>query len=68
MKVPRTAEMGGASFIPTFVKDDFVGVSNSVEHLQKLIYVVYAYCCKWRLKTNASVVVCRVSNVVGKKP
>ena len=29
--------------------DDFVGVSESGEQLQKLIYVVHAYCRKWRL-------------------
>ena len=34
--------------------DDFVGVSDSGEQLQKLIDVVHAYCCKWRLKTNVS--------------
>ena len=31
--------------------DDFVGVSDSKEQLQKLIDVVYSYCSKWRLKT-----------------
>ena len=30
--------------------DDFVGVSDSKEQLQKLIDVVYSYCSKWRLK------------------
>ena len=34
--------------------DDFVGVSNSEEELQRLINVAHAYCCKWRLKTNVS--------------
>ena len=34
--------------------DDFVGVSNSEEELQRLINVVHAYCCKWRLKANVS--------------
>ena len=34
--------------------DDFVGVSDSEEHLQKLIDVIHAYCCKWRLKANVS--------------
>ena len=32
--------------------DDFVGVSDSNESLQKLIAVVYSYCSKWRLQTN----------------
>ena len=36
--------------------DDFVGVSDSGEELQKLIAVVHAYCCKWRLKANVSAV------------
>ena len=31
-----------------------MGVSDSGEQLQKLIDVVHAYCCKWRLKANAS--------------
>ena len=30
--------------------DDFVGVSDSRESLQKLIVVVHGYCNKWRLK------------------
>ena len=34
--------------------DDFVGVSDSKESLQKLIYVVYIYCSKWRLRANVS--------------
>ena len=34
--------------------DDFVGVSDSRESLQKLIDVVYRYCKKWRLKANVS--------------
>ena len=32
--------------------DDFVGVSDSKENLQKLIDVVYSYCSKWRLQAN----------------
>ena len=32
--------------------DDFVGVSESRESLQKLINVVYRYCNMWRLKAN----------------
>ena len=42
--------------------DDFVGVSDSRESLQKLIYVVHGYCNKWRLKANVSksaVMVCK---------
>ena len=34
--------------------DDFVGVSDSEEHLQKLMDVVYAFCCKWWLKANVT--------------
>ena len=29
--------------------DDFVGISDSKESLQKLLDVVYSYCNKWRL-------------------
>ena len=32
--------------------DDFVGVSDSKESLQKFIDVVYSYCSKWRLLAN----------------
>ena len=32
--------------------DDFVGVSDSKESLQKLIDVVYSYCIKWRFRAN----------------
>ena len=34
--------------------DGFVGVSDSKESLQKLIYVVHGYCNKWKLKANVS--------------
>ena len=34
--------------------DDFVGVSDSRESLQKLIDLVHRYCNKWRLKANVS--------------
>ena len=34
--------------------DDFVGVSDSKESLEKLIDVVYGYCNKWRVKANES--------------
>ena len=34
--------------------NDFVGVCDSGEQLQKLIDVVHAYCCKWRLTANVS--------------
>ena len=34
--------------------DDFVGVSESGEQLQKVIDVVYSYCREWRLKANVS--------------
>ena len=32
--------------------DDFVGISDSKESLQKLLDVVYSYCSKWRLRAN----------------
>ena len=38
--------------------DDFVGVSDSRESLQKLIDVVHGYCNKWRLKANVSKSAC----------
>ena len=41
--------MGGMLFA-----DDFVGVSESRESLQKLTDVVYRYCNRWRLKANVS--------------
>ena len=34
--------------------DDFVGVSESGEQLQRVIDVVHSYCWKWRLKANVS--------------
>ena len=35
--------------------DDFVGISDSKESLQKLLLdVVYSYCSKWRLRANVS--------------
>ena len=34
--------------------DDFVGVSDSKESLQKLMDVVHGYCNKWSLKANVS--------------
>ena len=34
--------------------DDFVGVSDSKENLQKLIDVVYGFCNRWRLRANVS--------------
>ena len=34
--------------------DDFVGISDSKESLQKLLDVVYSYCSKWRLQANVS--------------
>ena len=33
--------------------DDFVGISDSQESLQNLIFV-YRYCSKWRLQANVS--------------
>ena len=34
--------------------DDFVGVSDSKENLQKLIDVVHGFCNRWRLRANVS--------------
>ena len=34
--------------------DDFVGVNQSGEQLQRVIDVVHSYCMKWRLKANVS--------------
>ena len=34
--------------------DDFVGVSESGEQLQRVIDVVHSYCRKWRLKANVT--------------
>ena len=42
----------GASISGMLFADDFVGVSDSEEHLQKLIDVVHAYYCKWWLKAD----------------
>ena len=36
--------------------DDFVGISDSKESLQKLLDVVYSYCSKWRLQLMKSAV------------
>ena len=47
MEISNGKSMGGMSFA-----DDFVGVSESRETLQKLIDVVYRYCNRWRLKAN----------------
>ncbi len=48
IELSNGARIGGMLFA-----DDFVG-SDSGEQLQKLIDVVHAYCCKWRLKVNVS--------------
>ena len=48
--------------------DDFVGMSDSRENLQKLIDVVHKFCNRWRLKANVSkcaVVVFSKSKVPG---
>ena len=42
----------GKTFGGMLFADDFVGVSDSKESVQKLIDVVYSYCSKWRLQTN----------------
>ena len=45
----RGGGLGGLLFA-----DDFIGVSQPKDQLQTLIYVVHAYCRKWRLKANLS--------------
>ena len=42
-------KVGGLPFA-----DDFVGVSESGEQLQRVKDVVHSYCRKWRLKANVS--------------
>ena len=54
LKEVEQAELGiqlsnGKTFGGMLYADDFVGVSDSKENLQKLIDVVYSYCSKWRL-------------------
>ena len=41
-------------FLVHVFADDFVGISDSKESLQKLLDVVYSYCSKWRLRANVS--------------
>ena len=58
LKEVEQAELGiqlssGKTFGGMLFADDFVGVSDSKESLQKLIDV-YCYCSKWRLQTNMS--------------
>ena len=57
LKEVEQAELGiqlssGKTFGGMLFADDFVGVSDSKESLQKLIDVVYSYCSKWRLRAN----------------
>ena len=57
LKEVEQAELGiqlsnGKTFGEMLFADDFVGVSDSKESLQKLIDVVYSYCSKWRLRAN----------------
>ena len=47
IEISSGKRMGGM-----LLADDFVGVSESRESLQKLIDVVYRYCNRWRLKAN----------------
>ena len=59
LKVVEQAKLGvqlssGKKIGRMLFADDFVGVSNSKESLQKLIDVVHGYCNKWRLKANVS--------------
>ena len=57
LKEVEQAELGiqlssGKTIGGMLFADDFVGVSDSKESLQKLIDVVYSYCSKWRLRAN----------------
>ena len=57
LKEVEKAELGihlgeGGKIGGMLFADDFVGLSDSKEQLQKLIDVVYSYCSKWRLKAN----------------
>ena len=54
MELSDGSTIGGMLFA-----DDFVGVSNSEEELQRLINVAHAYCCKWSLSKSAVVVFAR---------
>ena len=49
VQLSSSKKIGGMLFA-----DDFVGVSDSKESLQKRIDVVHGYCNKWRLKANVS--------------
>ena len=57
LKVVEQAKLGvqlssGKKIGGMLFADDFVGVSDSKESLQKLIDVVHGYCNKWKLKAN----------------
>ena len=57
LKEVEQAELGiqlssGKTFGGMLFADDFVGVSDSKESLQKRIDVVYSYYSKWRLRAN----------------
>ena len=47
--------------------DDFVGLSDSKEQLQKLIDIIYSYCNKWRLKANVTKSVVMVFAIIHKE-
>ena len=49
VQLNNVKSIGGLCFV-----DEFVGMSNASENLQKLIYVVHKYCNQWRLKANVS--------------
>ena len=51
----------GKSIAGMLFADDFVGVSNSRQSLQKIIDVVHGYCNRWRLKMYVSKMVWKVS-------
>ena len=44
----------GSTIGGLLIADDFVGVCDSEEELQRLINVAHAYCCKWKLRANVS--------------
>ena len=49
IQLSNAKTVGGMLFV-----DDFVGISDSKENLQKLLDVVYSYCSKCRLRANVS--------------
>ena len=49
VQLNNVKSIGGLCFV-----DEFVGMSNASENLQKLIFVVHKFGNRWRLNTNVS--------------